>query len=223
MGAACGGQQSSVYNILTCRFGTYVILSAATCLALDWVTGPQKVARVPDQKQLELVREAAEQRRTEAQLQLLRRQEAASGRSTGMSLSRLSKVTRRTSHANELSSSVTGSVVSSAACSPMHPHAAAAAGGGGGRQLSAEGGAWTASIAGVHALVPADQWLKATGMPQQHATTAAACRDPLFAPQLTCRANQAYHATCILCSTGAWHACAWEFDAQGIGPGLIGP
>ncbi|KAF6263806.1 ABC-2 type transporter-domain-containing protein [Scenedesmus sp. NREL 46B-D3] len=78
-------------------FGAYVILSAATCLALDWVTGPQRVAHVPDAKQLELVREAAEQRRAEAQLQLLRRHQDAAAKATGMS--RLSKATRRNSQA----------------------------------------------------------------------------------------------------------------------------
>lgn len=80
------------------RFGAYLLLSIATCLALDWVTGPQKVATLPDAKQLELVREAAEQRRAEAQARMLQKTEST--KCTGANLSRLSKLTRRVSHSH---------------------------------------------------------------------------------------------------------------------------
>jgi hypothetical protein len=136
-----------------CRFGAYIILSAATCLALDWVTGPQKVAHVPDAKQLELVREAAEQRRAEAQLQLLRRHQEAAAKATGMS--RLSKATRRNSQAagttTNGSNTTASSCVSSLAGSPRHYNGGGAAAGDTGSTYrgSVEGSGWRASLAGA--------------------------------------------------------------------------
>jgi hypothetical protein len=137
-----------------CSFGAYIILSAATCLALDWVTGPQKVAHVPDAKQLELVREAAEQRRAEAQLQLLQRHQEAAAKATGMS--RLSKATRRNSHAAggttaNGSSTTASSCVSSLTGSPRHYNGAGAAAGDTGSTYrgSIEGSGWRASLAGA--------------------------------------------------------------------------
>ncbi|WIA42005.1 hypothetical protein OEZ86_009302 [Tetradesmus obliquus] len=129
-------------------FGAYIILSAATCLALDWVTGPQKVAHVPDAKQLELVREAAEQRRAEAQLQLLRRHQEAAAKATGMS--RLSKATRRNSHAAGTSTNGSNTTASSLSGSPRHYNGGAAAGDNGSTYSrgSHEGG-WRASLAGA--------------------------------------------------------------------------
>lgn len=63
------------------------------------MTGPQKTATLPDAKQLELVREAAEQRRADAQARMLQKRDSAS-KCTGANLSRLSKLTRRSSHSH---------------------------------------------------------------------------------------------------------------------------
>lgn len=59
------------------RWGAYLLLSALTCFALDVVTGPQQVARLPDPKQLQEVRAAAERRKSMANLQLRRAAERA--------------------------------------------------------------------------------------------------------------------------------------------------
>lgn len=145
---ACAALNAGLFGALcVCRFGAYIILSAATCLALDWVTGPQKVAHVPDAKQLELVREAAEQRRAEAQLQLLRRHQEAAAKATGMS--RLSKATRRNSHAAGTSTNGSNTTASSLSGSPRHYNGGAAAGDNGSTYSrgSHEGG-WRASLAG---------------------------------------------------------------------------
>lgn len=102
------------------RFGAYLVLSIATCLALDWVTGPQKVATLPDAKQLELVREAAEQRRAEAQARLQQKSEGTA-KCTGANLSRLSKLTRRNSHSHSATAAAsTGTPYGSANSSPKH-------------------------------------------------------------------------------------------------------
>lgn len=75
-----------------CRLGAYLLLSALTCFALDVVTGPQQVARLPDPKQLQEVRAAAERRKSMANLQLRRaaeramRKNSSVGESTSRSL-----------------------------------------------------------------------------------------------------------------------------------------
>lgn len=104
------------------RFGAYLVLSIATCIALDWVTGPQKVATLPDAKQLELVREAAEQRRAEAQARMVQKTEPAlsTAKSTGSNLSRLSKLTRRVSHSHSAATGSTGTPYGSANSTPKH-------------------------------------------------------------------------------------------------------
>jgi len=68
-----------------CRLGAYLLLSALTCIALDLVTGPQRVARVPDPEQLQEVRAAAEKRRNAARLQLRRAAERAMRRKSATS------------------------------------------------------------------------------------------------------------------------------------------
>ena len=74
-----------------CRLGAYVLLSALTCIALDVVSGPQQVARLPDPKQLEIVRAAAQRRKSMAQLQLQRAAERSLRRK---SMSSLGEATR---------------------------------------------------------------------------------------------------------------------------------
>lgn len=69
----------------TCRLGAYLLLSALTCFALDIVTGPQQVTRLPDPKQLQEVRAAAEKRKSMANLQLRRAAERAMRRKTAAS------------------------------------------------------------------------------------------------------------------------------------------
>lgn len=73
-----------------CRIGAYLALSAVTCIALEWVSGPSRVARLPDPEQLRDVRAAAERRRSLAAQQLrraaekrVRRQTAASSTAGG--------------------------------------------------------------------------------------------------------------------------------------------
>lgn len=68
------------------RLGSYLLLSGLTCFALDVVTGPQQVARLPDPVQLEEVRAAAEHRKSMAQLKLRRAAERAMRRKTASSL-----------------------------------------------------------------------------------------------------------------------------------------
>lgn len=78
------------------RLGAYVLLSAMTCVALDIVSGPQQVARLPDPKQLEEVRAAAEKRKSMAQLQLQRAAERALRRKSATSLGKRQENARQT-------------------------------------------------------------------------------------------------------------------------------
>lgn len=51
--------------LLPYRFGSYLLLSAITCVALGWVTGETTVAQVADEKQLQQLRAEADVRRQE--------------------------------------------------------------------------------------------------------------------------------------------------------------